>query len=99
MSGRDRDVGRIWPCFGRKCDRIRRGEVYCVASGSIVGSFESLRLNLDRVSRPLPPRGACSRTLSRKTDRAQARPHEELSPMSFTSFDLHPDLLRAIDAL
>src|SRR5438093_1520226 len=27
------------------------------------------------------------------------RPHAELSLMSFTSFDLHPDLLRAVDAL
>src|SRR5438128_866410 len=36
---------------------------------------------------------------SRKTERAQVCPHEELSLMSFTSFDLHPDLLRAVDAL
>ncbi len=35
---------------------------------------------------------------SRKTDRAQARPHEERF-MSFASFNLHPDLLRGLDGL
>src|SRR5947199_6527662 len=35
----------------------------------------------------------------RKTDRAQMRPREDVRPMSFTAFNLHPDLLRAVDAL
>src|SRR5262245_54060484 len=46
----------------------------------------------------LPHRGACCE-LPRKTARAQPRPDEDAPLMSFTSFDLHPQLLRALDDL
>src|SRR5262245_31456219 len=82
--------------------RIGRARVRsCILTGvwSIVGSVASPASSSDRVSRPPLPRGWACRVHGRKTERAQMRLEEARFAMSFTSFDLHPDLLRGVEQM